>query len=130
MARQSTIITHPSTVQPSMTSTVSNPVNSPPLSSNCVAEFLNWEAKGPAAKSLWQMFEIQCQLFFEVTGLKEKEWLDHSHFQNLWQQSIEWGVENLLVEILVRKRLNLSDPYSTLWLLGMSGQESCFIMLP
>ena len=70
MARQLFVITQPSTTQPSMTSTVSNLVNSPPLISDCVAELWNWEARGPAAKSLWQMFEIQCQLLFVVTGLK------------------------------------------------------------
>ena len=121
LARQLSVITQPSTVPPSMTSTVSNPVNSPPLTSDCVAELWNWEARGPAAKSLWQMFEIQCQLFFIVTGLKGKEWLDHSRFQKLWQQSVEWGVENLLVEILVRKRLNLSDPYSAFVVIGDVG---------
>ena len=118
LARQATLITHPSTKQPSMTSTVSNPINSPPLTSDCVAEVWNWESRGPATKSLWQMFEIQCQLFFVVTGLKGKEWLDHSRFQKLWQQSVKWGVDNLFVEILVRQRLNLSDPYSAFVIIG------------
>jgi hypothetical protein len=43
------------------------------LPSDCVAELWNWDSRGPAAKDLWQMFEIQCQLFFVVTGLKRKE---------------------------------------------------------
>lgn len=67
------------------------------------------------------MFEVQCQLFFIVTGLKWKEWLDHSRFHKLWQQSVKWGVENLLVEILVRRRLNLSDPYSVFVIIGDVG---------
>jgi hypothetical protein len=34
---------------------------------------------------------------------------------------VEWGVENLLAEILARKDLNLSDPYSVFMLLGDLG---------
>ena len=121
MARQKVVLAHTNARQPSMTSTVSNPGNSPLLALNCIAELWNWESKGPVAKDLWQMFEIQCQLFFMVTGLKKKEWLDHSRFQKVWQQSLEWGVENLFVEILVRKRLNLSDLYSAFVIIGDIG---------
>lgn len=52
LAWQATVATQPSNMQPSMTSTVSNPVNSPLLSSDCVVDLWNWETKIPATKSL------------------------------------------------------------------------------
>lgn len=42
-------------------------------------------------------------------------------FQQVWRQSIQWGVENLLAEILARRHLNLSDPYSAFIVLGDLG---------
>lgn len=49
------------------------------------------------------MFECQCQFFLLVVGLKKSAWIDHSRYLKLWQQSLEWGVENLFVEILAQR---------------------------
>lgn len=64
-------------------------------------------------RNLFQMFEVQCQFILLVTGLKKFALINHNQFLKLWKQNVEWGVENLLVEILARRQLNLSDPYST-----------------
>lgn len=73
-----------------MTSTVSNPVNSSLLPLDSFTEIWNWESKEIATKDIWQMYEVQCRLFFVVMGLKKNEWIDHSWFQKLWQQCVEW----------------------------------------
>ena len=39
----------------------------------------------------------------------------------MWQQSEEWGVENLFTEILARREIHLSDPYSAFITIGDLG---------
>ena len=79
------------------------------------------EVKGPAPQNLFQMYELQSQLFFLITRLKKFAWIDHLMFQQIWRQSIQRGVENLLAEILAHRHLNLSDPYSAFIVLGDLG---------
>jgi hypothetical protein len=74
------MVVHSTAKQPSRVSTLPNLVTSSLLSLDCLAELWNWESKTPAAKDIWQMYEVQCQLFFVVTGLKRNEWIDHNRF--------------------------------------------------
>lgn len=86
-----------------------------------VAELWTWESRSPATKKLFEMYEHQRDMFLLMVRLKRGAWVGHSQFLQLWQQAGEWGVENLLAEILARKHLNLSDPYSAFILLGDFG---------
>jgi hypothetical protein len=49
---------------------------------------------------------------------EKSEWIDHSRFRELWRQSLDLGVEDLFVEIMARKHINLSDPYSDFIMIG------------
>lgn len=93
----------------------------PVVHKDLISELWNWETKAPVPRSLFQMFECQSQLFLLVVGLKKAAWIDHSCFLTLWQHSLEWGVENLFVEILARRQVNLSDPYSAFIVIGDFG---------
>jgi hypothetical protein len=42
----------------------------------------------------------------------------------MWQQCVEWGVKNLFVKILVRKHLNLSNPYYAFVVMGDLGARA------
>ena len=84
-------------------------------------ELWTWESKSPATKELFQMYEHQRDLLLLLVRLKCGAWLGHSQFEQLWQQASGWGAENLLAEILARKDLNLSDPYSAFMVLGDLG---------
>ena len=121
LMQQKAMVSRMEVGQPSTTSTVSNPIQAGPLSSEMMGEFWSWEAKGPATQNILQMYELQSQFFFLVTGLKKFAWINHTTFQQIWKQSTEWGVENLCAEILARRHLNLSDPYSAFLVLGDLG---------
>ena len=82
------------------------------------AELWTWESKSPATKELFQLYEHQRDLLLLLARRKCRAWLSHSQFAPLWQQAREWGVENLLAEILARKDLSLSDPHSAFMMLG------------
>ena len=64
LAQQKVVLTCTKASQPPVSATVTNLIKLSFLPSDCVAELWNWESRGPAAKDLWQMFKIQCQLFF------------------------------------------------------------------
>lgn len=67
------------------------------------------------------MYECQRGLFLLAVRLKCEAWIGHIQFLQIWQQACEWGAENLLAEILARKHLNLSNPYSAFMVLGDVG---------
>lgn len=107
--------------QPSATSTILNPLQTCSLTWEQLGEIWSLEAQGPVPQNLFQMYDLQSQYFFLVTGLKKFSWIDHTMFQLIWQQSTQWGVENLFSEILARRHVNLSDPYSAFITLGDLG---------
>ena len=107
--------------QPSTLSTVSNWTQTCALPFDQLGVIWSIEVQGPAPQNLFQMYELQSQIFFLLTGLKKFAWMDHMLFQQVWGQSIQWGVENLLAEILARRHLNLSDPHSAFITLGDVG---------
>lgn len=92
-----------------------------PSSSEFFSQLWSWETRGPEPKGIFQMYELQSQLFFLMTELKKFDWINHTMFQQIWNQSVQWGVENLLAEILARRHLNLSDPHSAFIVLGDLG---------
>ena len=121
LAEQKVMTSRASEGQPSLTPTKPKLVNSSHLPLEFVTELWGWEFKNHVPQELFQLYEVQCQLFFVLTGLKRAEWIDHIRFHSLWQQSVEWGVENLFVEILARRQINLSDPYSAFIIIGDFG---------
>lgn len=82
--------------QPSTISTVSCPTQTCSLPSDSLGDIWRIEVNGPAPQNLFQMYELQSQFFFLVTGSKKFAWIDHTLFQQIWEQNIKWGVENLL----------------------------------
>ena len=84
-------------------------------------ELWSWESRGLVPKEFFELYERQCQLFLLFVGLKKSEWIDHSRFKELWRQSLDLGIENLFVEILARRHINLSDPYSAFMVIGDVG---------
>lgn len=107
--------------QPTTTSTLSTPSRITPNNRELYSELWSWKARCSVPKDIFQLYENQRQLFFLVVGLKKVEWIDHHRFKELWQQRLEWGVENLFAEILARKHVYLSDPYSTFMMIGDVG---------
>lgn len=55
--------------------------------------------------------KLRAIYFFLLTCLSICKWIDHDHFLKLWQQSLDWSVENLFVEILAPRHVNLFDSY-------------------
>lgn len=107
--------------QPSITSIVSTLDTIPMVYNDIFSQLQSQESKTPIPKGFFQVSEFQCQFLLLIVGLKKSACIDHSHFLKLWQQSLEWGVENLFVEILARQQVNLSYPYSTLMVIGDFG---------
>ena len=107
--------------QTSLSAAGSKPVPPSPLSSELLSQLWSWETRGPAPKGIFQMYENQCQLFLLAMGLEKSMWIDHRQFQQMWHQSEVWGVENLFVEILARREIQLSDPYSAFMIIGDLG---------
>lgn len=59
------------------------------------------------------------QSFFSPNhGSKNLEWINYNCFIKLWQQSVEWVVENLFVEILSCREIYLFDPYLAFVVIG------------
>ena len=83
-----------------MTVTGSKMVFPPPSFSEFCSQVWSWENRGPEPKGIFQMYELQSQLFFLMTELKKFDWINHTMFQQIWNQRVQWGVENLLDEIL------------------------------
>lgn len=96
-------------------------VQSPVLPTEFFVELWNWESKDREPRGLLRMYERHCQFFMLLTGLERGTWVDHSRFQQVWQQSVAWGVENLFVEMLARREIYLSDPYSAFVVIGDLG---------
>lgn len=86
-----------------------------------LSQLWSWETKGPEPKGIFHMYESQCQLFLLAMGLQKIMWIDHSQFQRMWHQSEVWGVENIFVEILARREIQLSNPYSAFIIIGDLG---------
>jgi hypothetical protein len=107
--------------QPSVTPVVTNPIRVTSAPKELCLDVWSWESRGPVPKEFFELYERQCQLFLLFVGLKKSEWIDHSRFKELWRQSLDLGVENLFVEILARKHINLSDPYSAFMMIGDVG---------
>lgn len=59
-------------------------------------------------------------------GRRWSAWIDHSRVMKLWQQSVEWGVESLILEILVGRQIYLSNPYSAFIVMGDLGARIFF----
>lgn len=86
-----------------------------------IVKLWSWESSCHVSKSLFQLYEAQRDLFFITHQLVRSAWLDHSLFVKVWQDSKEWGVENLFAEILARKHLQLSDPHAAFLIMGDIG---------
>lgn len=84
-------------------------------------ELWNWESRDPEPRGLFQVYERQCQFFLLMLGLKRHTWIDHSRFQQVWQQSEAWGVENLFAKMLARREIYLFNPYSVFMVIGDLG---------
>ena len=96
-------------------------VQPPVLPAEFFVELWNWEIKDQEPRGLFRVYERQCQFFMLLMGLERGTWIDHSRFQQVWQQSETWGVENLFAEILARREIYLSDPYSAFIVIGDLG---------
>lgn len=71
--------------------------------------------------NLHQIYEIHRDLLFVMVGLEMGDILDRIQFQTLWAWSEGLTVENLLVEIVARKHLILTDPFSAFVEMGDVG---------
>ena len=89
--------------------------------SETIAQLWKWESSCPTSQSLFQLYEVQRDLFLMIHQLVRSDWLDHSLFVKIWQDSKERGVENLFTEILARKHIQLSDPHAAFLLIGDMG---------
>lgn len=107
--------------QSSATPVATSPVRDSSAPKELCLEVWSWESRGPVPKSFFELYERQCQLFLLFVGLRKSEWIDHSRFKELWHQSLDLGIENLFVEILARRHINLSDPYSAFMVIGDVG---------
>ena len=67
------------------------------------------ESVYPPFTSLYKNFEVQRDIFFIVYNLRPSQRLNVSEFDNLWEEVLEDGYENLLTEILVRGELKVTD---------------------
>lgn len=71
--------------------------------------------------NLHQLYEIQRDLMLTMVGLELREVMDREKFKGLWEFCSKFKVENLLVEILARKHLKLSDPFHAFVVMGDIG---------
>lgn len=67
------------------------------------------ESVYPPFTSLYKNFEVQRDIFFMVYNLRPSQRLSVSEFDNLWEEVLVDGYENLLTEILVRGELKVTD---------------------
>lgn len=121
LTQQKTMVNRVSTEPPFMKHTISNVEATSFSQPNLIAELWNWESRNPVPKNIFQMFEVQCQFFLLVTSLQKSVWIDHNQFLRIWKQSVEWKVENMFVEILARRQIKLSYPYSAFIVIGDLG---------
>lgn len=93
--------------QPSTTSTILNLTQICSLPFEQLGDIWNVEAKRPVPHNIFQMYDLQSQFFFLITGLNFFAWINHTLFQQIWRPSIQWGLGNLLAKILAQRHLNL-----------------------
>ena len=82
-----------------------------------------WEVESKIVLNfnLHQFYEIHRDLLFTMTGYELGDVLDRTQFFELWAFCEKFKVENLLTEVLVRKHLQLSDPFSAFIRMGDMG---------
>lgn len=75
--------------------------------------------------NLHKLYEIHRDLLLTMVKLELGEVLDQAQFQTLWAWCERLNIENLLVEMLARKHLKLSHPFSAFVEMG----EFCMKLL-
>jgi hypothetical protein len=66
---------------------------------------------------------------FIVHNLHIGQKLKADHFLSLWDEVLEEGYGNLLVEIIIRGELLVADPLNTLTIVGNIGAEVSYTMV-
>ena len=82
-----------------------------------------WEIESKIALNfnLHQFYEIHRDLLLAMTGYEIGDILDRAHFFDMWTFCEKFKVENLFTKVLVRKHLQLSDPFSAFVKMGDIG---------
>ena len=75
----------------------------------------------PASYSLEQAYLYNRQVFFMISNLGMKQSFSAQEFQRVWQLAVEYSLEDLFVEVLVRGDLDLDDWVSAYWVIGDLG---------
>ena len=80
--------------------------------------FWEEEANSPPSTSIFRTYETQKELFLFLYDYRSGQSLLKQEFEALWRKVEVIGKENLLVEMLCRNVLKLSDPLSAVLLMG------------
>jgi hypothetical protein len=83
--------------------------------------FWEEEANSPPSASLLRTYETQKELFLFLYDYRSGQKLSKLEFEELWHRVEVVGKENLLVEMLCRDILKLSDPLAAVILMGDVG---------
>jgi hypothetical protein len=83
--------------------------------------FWEEEANSPPSTSLFRNYETQKNLFLFLYDYRPGQTLSQTEFEDLWNRMEILGKENLLVEMLCRNVLKLSDPLAAVILMGDIG---------
>jgi hypothetical protein len=90
--------------------------------------FWEEEANSPPSTSLFRNYETQQNLFLFLYDYRPGQTLSPTEFEDLWIRMEVLGKENLLVEMLCRNVLKLSDPLAAVILMGDVGAR-CYHVL-
>jgi hypothetical protein len=83
--------------------------------------FWEEEANSPPSTSLFRNYETQKNLFLFLYDYRPGQTLSPTEFEDLWNRMEVLDKENLLVEMLCRNVLKLSDPLAAVILMGDVG---------
>jgi hypothetical protein len=85
--------------------------------------FWEEEVNSPPSTSLFRNYETQTNLFLFLYDYRPGQTLSQIEFEDLWNRMEVLGKENLLVEMLCRNVLKLSDPLAAVILMGDVGAK-------
>lgn len=84
----------------------------------------DWQRRLPSSASVFRAYELERDLFFVLSGLRQRQLVAEERFCSLWDEAMATETRDLLAEIVARQDLRLECLASALMLAGDFGARA------